>query len=389
MSICFPTIDPRNGGGVLSVLEAANKAAKEEEIEHSIAYNAREWKDCYTLVGFFKGKGMPSISVECSESIEGYKIPRVLPELESVSYISNYNYWKQIVQEFDVFFGVGGSCLPCLPLALEGKSYSVWVGTTFFDEREVQSSKFNNLRMARNIIEEPILSQMEKYVFKNCSKIYAQSSYTRSRISDLYHISASKIDLLPYPIDTEKFSDGGSTAEDEIVFVGRFSDPRKNIKLLLESFSLLGNGIEPKLTLIGDELSQSEIRHIEKLGIEDKVTNPGRVSDLRPYLQRAKIFALPSHQEGLGIAGLEAMSCGTPVVSTKCGGPEDYIISGHNGFLVPKGDKYAFSDAMEEIIADNDLYHKMSRQCRRYIKSNFSEEIVLPQVKEALQNAGE
>ena len=52
-------------------------------------------------------------------------------------------------------------------------------------------------------------------------------------------------------------------------------------------------------------------------------------------MQRWDLFVIPSHQEGLCISALEAMACGVPVVSTRCGGPEDFVLPDRTGLLVP------------------------------------------------------
>ena len=62
--------------------------------------------------------------------------------------------------------------------------------------------------------------------------------------------------------------------------------------------------------------------------------------------QRAAVFALPSDDEGLGIVILEAMACGVPVVATRCGGPEDIITDGTDGFLVPRYDAGALASRL-------------------------------------------
>ena len=65
------------------------------------------------------------------------------------------------------------------------------------------------------------------------------------------------------------------------------------------------------------------------------------------------MFVIPSHQEGLCIAALEAMACGCPVVSTRCGGPEEFVVEGRTGYLVP---------ASPEAMADRRIDHRRPRE---------------------------
>ena len=88
----------------------------------------------------------------------------------------------------------------------------------------------------------------------------------------------------------------------------------------------LNNTPDAKLLLIGDEPISDLYDLVAKLNLNDRVEFHGvkPYSEMISYYQRASVFAIPSLQEGLGIVGLEAMACGLPIVSTRCGGPEDF-----------------------------------------------------------------
>ena len=81
------------------------------------------------------------------------------------------------------------------------------------------------------------------------------------------------------------------------------------------------------------ELSQT-------LGLENSVTFTGRVdhNDLPHYYSAADLLVLPSHTESFGLVGLEALACGTPVLSTRVGAMDRIISSGKTGLLVPAAD---------------------------------------------------
>ena len=86
-------------------------------------------------------------------------------------------------------------------------------------------------------------------------------------------------------------------------------------------------------------------------------------------IQRWDLFVIPSHQEGLCIAALEAMACGVPVVSTRCGGPEDFVIPGQTGELVPH-ESEAMASAIARICKDESLRHQLSKGAIAWIASN-------------------
>jgi glycosyltransferase involved in cell wall biosynthesis len=78
--------------------------------------------------------------------------------------------------------------------------------------------------------------------------------------------------------------------------------------------------------------------------------------------QKADCWIVPSTTEGFGMPGLEAAACHCPIVSTRCGGPEDYVEDGVSGFLVPVGDSKSMADAVIQVLElRNDHWQAMSR----------------------------
>jgi glycosyltransferase involved in cell wall biosynthesis len=93
--------------------------------------------------------------------------------------------------------------------------------------------------------------------------------------------------------------------------------------------------------------------------------------ELPAILAGLDVFAVPSHQEGLCIAALEAMACGVPVISTRCGGPEDFVRDGDNGWLVDAGPA-AMGDAIRRVIDDRGRRRQMGICARQTIESHYS-----------------
>jgi glycosyltransferase involved in cell wall biosynthesis len=93
--------------------------------------------------------------------------------------------------------------------------------------------------------------------------------------------------------------------------------------------------------------------------------------DLIPELyKRTDCWLLPSTLEGFGMPGIEAAACGCPVVTTRCGGPEDYIKDGYNGFLVNVGDAQDMAKKIIRVLSmDEALWNKMSSNSASYAKS--------------------
>jgi glycosyltransferase involved in cell wall biosynthesis len=92
---------------------------------------------------------------------------------------------------------------------------------------------------------------------------------------------------------------------------------------------------------------------------------------LARLLQTLDVFVIPSHQEGLCIAALEAMACGTPVVSTRCGGPEQYVLNGRTGQLVAS-DPEDLASAIASIAADRPGRERLAQGALQWIAGNAS-----------------
>ena len=112
----------------------------------------------------------------------------------------------------------------------------------------------------------------------------------------------------------------------------------------------------------------------KSLGIRDVIEfrEDVPIDELASLYRNAALFVLPSNEEGLGIVLLEAMASGTPVVSTRCGGPETIIVDGETGFLTPVGDAQALAARMRQLLESPQLRRDMGASGRRTIKARFS-----------------
>lgn len=134
-----------------------------------------------------------------------------------------------------------------------------------------------------------------------------------------------------------------------IISAGRFSS-EKDFSTLIQAFAKLRKKHQAKLILLGEGSLRASLEDLAKqLGVIDDLTMPGFVENPFAYLARADVFVLPSLHEGFGNVLVEAMACGTPVVSTNCpSGPREILDGGRYGALVPVGDADALAAAIEQ-----------------------------------------
>jgi glycosyltransferase involved in cell wall biosynthesis len=88
--------------------------------------------------------------------------------------------------------------------------------------------------------------------------------------------------------------------------------------------------------------------------------------------QSTDVWLTPSRQEGFGMPGLEAAACRCPIVSTRCGGPEDYVHEGVNGYLVPVDDPQAMAGAILKILRLDDTAWRAMSQASHDTARDFS-----------------
>jgi glycosyltransferase involved in cell wall biosynthesis len=136
-----------------------------------------------------------------------------------------------------------------------------------------------------------------------------------------------------------------------IVSVGRLS-PEKNHRLLIDALVILGTNRPWHLALVGDGAERAALEaYVREIGLTDRITFVGYANDPFAWMMRAAVAVCTSHYEGLCNAIIEALGCGTPVVSTDCPyGPREILQNGRYGTLVPLGDAPALAGAIGDAL---------------------------------------
>ena len=126
----------------------------------------------------------------------------------------------------------------------------------------------------------------------------------------------------------------------------------KDHATLIRAFAQLRSWEPARLVILGEGPERSNLRHLAReLEVSDHVNMPGFVSNPFSYMARADVFVLPSRHEGFPNVLVQAMSCGTPVISTQCrSGPDEILKDGELGYLVPVGDSIGMANAIREEL---------------------------------------
>jgi glycosyltransferase involved in cell wall biosynthesis len=145
----------------------------------------------------------------------------------------------------------------------------------------------------------------------------------------------------------------GDRGQPVILGAGRLSR-QKDFMTLLHAFALLSDLPAHRLMIIGEGPERAHLeREAVRLGIAERVTLPGFVTNPRACMAASSLFVLSSAWEGFGNVLVEAMAVGTPVVSTDCpSGPREILQDGALGPLVPVGDAPALARAIRQALLD-------------------------------------
>jgi glycosyltransferase involved in cell wall biosynthesis len=155
-----------------------------------------------------------------------------------------------------------------------------------------------------------------------------------------------------------------SLPEKFLLYIGAI-EPRKNLPVLLEAFSqLLETGRTQDLVLVGRRgwMYEEVFRLIDGLGLKQHVHLTGYVpaKDLPILYNLAQVFVYPSIYEGFGIPPVEAMACGTPVVTTHSSSMIETV--GDAGLLTPPGDESALAAALQMLLDDDGLQEQLRQK---------------------------
>jgi glycosyltransferase involved in cell wall biosynthesis len=195
-----------------------------------------------------------------------------------------------------------------------------------------------------------------------------------------YGIEPARARVIPVGVDAERFTLGAPERRrrDQILFVG-WPNRVKGVDILLRAFERMQrSGSAARLLIVGGalyrntRLQEESLRSLaSSLDLDGAVTFLGRIphEEVARLMAESSVLVLPSRAESFGAVLVESLACGTPVVATRCGGPED-IVTDKVGHLVPVGDVQALADALADVLQNPGRYEGAA--LRRYATERFN-----------------
>lgn len=203
-------------------------------------------------------------------------------------------------------------------------------------------------------IKERIIRWMSFPAYTYADEIVGISEGLYKDIVENIKVKDSKVSTVYNPVKIrDRNKAENKTDGRKIVSAGRLVR-QKGFSVLISAFETIDREIEADLIILGEGEERENLEELARdLGVWEDVYMPGFVEDPFGHMDAASVFVLSSRWEGFGNVLVEAMACGTPVVSTDCpSGPAEILEGGKWGHLVPVGDEKALAEAVLETLND-------------------------------------
>ncbi len=233
-----------------------------------------------------------------------------------------------------------------------------------------------------------------RFVLSSATYVVALSSSWASDIRRIAPGSRTVIlfNSVPLPViklaGKEEYASGSDPLDPPLILFLGAVGKRKGVFDLIKAMSLVEGSF--RLVIGGDgELQKARTLAVE-LGVSEKIQFVGWVGKTEKdrLLARAAIFVLPSYNEGMPMAILEAMSWGIPIIATPVGGIPEVVLEEQEGLLVNPGDTLGLARALERLLAAPALCRKLGETGRRKIELEYSMEVLQPQLEQLWINSG-
>ena len=233
----------------------------------------------------------------------------------------------------------------------------------------------------------PSFRPITKFSILRSQGLTAVSEFLRDQTVRDFDVPRDRIDVIPNFIDVDHWRPGlapchrptlAPAGEKVVMHISNFR-PVKRVEDVVEIFALISEKVDARLVMVGDgpDRPRAAVR-AEELGVRSRVLFLGKHASVEELLACADLFLLPSENESFGLAALEAMACGAPVIASNTGGLPEVVTHGESGYLFPPGSVREMADAGIEILSDPARHRAFSEAGRRVAVERFSASSVVP-----------
>ncbi len=234
----------------------------------------------------------------------------------------------------------------------------------------------------------PSFHEITRFSILQSDGLSAVSSFLRDETVCNFSVPRDGIEVIPNFLDTDlwrpepdlnRLSMLAPHGEKVVMHVSNFR-PVKQVHHVVEIFAKISQATSARLVLIGDGPERPRaLQRARDLGLGDKVLFLGKHVAVEELLACANLFLLPSASESFGLAALEAMACGVPVVASTAGGIPELVQNNVSGYLFPSDAIDEMAEAGIRILTDEALEERLSLGGREATTRRFDKEIVIPE----------
>ena len=224
-----------------------------------------------------------------------------------------------------------------------------------------------------------------KFSIEQSDGVSAVSTYLRDETYRAFGCVSCDVKVIPNFVNLAEYHPAAPDARSTLAPAGtkvvtHISNFRevKRVKDVVRVFARIQRAMPAVLIMVGDGPERVDAENeARELGVAQDVRFLGRLDSVASLLQASDLFILPSQTESFGLAALEAMACGAPVVATRAGGLPEVVDDGVNGILEPAGSVEAMARRAVELLRDP-VRHAAMRDAAVAKAGEFSADRVVP-----------
>ena len=216
--------------------------------------------------------------------------------------------------------------------------------------------------------------------------VTAVSAFLRRKTVEVFRPQRA-IDVIPNFVDTTRYAPrpGGMNrtrfarkGEKVLIHISNFR-PSKRVEDVVRVFAAVRKEVPSVLLMVGDGADRTRSRELAStLGVERHIRYLGTLDEVEDVLSLGDLFLLTSENESFGLAALEAMSSGVPVIGTTAEGLPELIQDGETGYLLPVGDVAGMARRAIELLTDERSRAAMGESSRRIAVERYEASRVVP-----------
>ncbi|OYW25074.1 MAG: hypothetical protein B7Z55_00405 [Planctomycetales bacterium 12-60-4] len=240
--------------------------------------------------------------------------------------------------------------------------------------------------------------KVSTWAYQSAQRVLANSEGLRKQLMDFWRLPANQVIVQPNAYDFDRIDRLAAEPQSSapagrivLLTVGRIDLDKGHRDLLAALQRLVCERGLTKLLwkILGSGPDEDGLRSaVVAARLNDHVEFAGVVTNPFPEYRAADLFCLPSRTEGLPNVLIEALACGTPVLSTDCAsGPREILQDGNYGRLVPVGDPRALADAIEDFCRDPQPWREQAKHGRSAVRMRYDAATVIRQLEESLRLA--